>query len=72
MHFAEEASYFITFCLDDFHKHGASFVKTNHKIICSLAKHKTAVGIRKSKGIVLENFQYIRIARLYYIKTSFS
>ena len=49
MYFVEEAAYFITLCLDDFHKYDASYVKTHHEIICRLANHKNAVGIEKSK-----------------------
>ena len=62
MHFAEEASYFITFCLEYLHKYDATYVKINHKIICRMANHKKAVGIENSQTQMLEYFQYIRIA----------
>ena len=72
LHFAEEALYFSTLCLEYFHKYDVSYVKIHIEIICRMANHKKAVEIKNSKGKMLENFQYIRIAWIYYIKMSFN
>ena len=72
LHFAEGALYFSTLCLEYFHKYDVSYVKIHIEIICRMANNKKAVEIKNSRGKMLENFQYIRIAWIYYIKVSFN
>ena len=72
LHFAEEALYFSTLCLEYFHKYDVSYVKIHIEIICRMANHKKAVEIKNSKGKMLENFHSIRIGWIYYIKMSFN
>ena len=71
LHFAEVATYLITFCLEISHKYDSSFVNTHHEIICKFADHKNALSIENSNLEMLENFLNIRIAWLYYRKMSF-